>query len=108
MGLSWGGSLYPWKSAHVIATLVVGFLTCVAFVLYGSPLQLSYVVNEMLTLSAECYVRLKRPLIPMHLFKDPDYVVLTIVSAVGGMLYYSLNGKRLDLDLALMKMLTSS
>ena len=36
MGLSWGGSLYEWKSAHVISTLVVGFTTSVAFVLYGN------------------------------------------------------------------------
>jgi len=28
----------------------------------------------------------------MHLFKNLDYVVLTVVTAVGGMLYYSLNG----------------
>lgn len=35
MGLSWGGSLYPWKSAHVIATIVIGFVLYVAFVFYG-------------------------------------------------------------------------
>lgn len=35
LGLSWGGSAYPWGSAHVIATLVVGFCVCVLFVLYG-------------------------------------------------------------------------
>ena len=35
MGLSWGGSLYPWKSAHVIATLVVGLVLLVGFILYG-------------------------------------------------------------------------
>lgn len=40
----------------------------------------------------EIYAPLKRPLVPMHLFKNWDYNVLTIVSAVGGMLYYSLNG----------------
>src|SRR5690348_12837568 len=36
MGLSWGGILYPWKSAHVIGTIVAGFSTIVAFVLYGT------------------------------------------------------------------------
>lgn len=35
MGLSWGGSLYAWDSAHVIASLIIGFVLCVAFVLYG-------------------------------------------------------------------------
>lgn len=43
----------------------------------------------------ECYMPIKRPLIPMHLFKSRDFCVLTIVSAVGGMLYYSLNGATL-------------
>jgi hypothetical protein len=31
MGLSWGGVLHPWKSAHVIVTIVIGFLLMVAF-----------------------------------------------------------------------------
>src|ERR1700761_9006055 len=31
LGLSWGGSVYPWKSAHVIATMVVGGITMIAF-----------------------------------------------------------------------------
>ncbi|PWY77911.1 MFS drug transporter [Aspergillus eucalypticola CBS 122712] len=51
LGLTWGGGEYVWKSAHVIATLVVGFAVCVAFVLWewkGHPY----------------------PLIPMHIFKS--------------------------------------
>lgn len=35
LGLSWGGNLYPWGSAHVIAALVVGIVTLIAFVFYG-------------------------------------------------------------------------
>lgn len=34
MGLTWGGGEYPWDSAHVIATLVIGFVVCVAFVVW--------------------------------------------------------------------------
>jgi phosphoglycerol transferase MdoB-like AlkP superfamily enzyme len=52
MGVSWGGQLYPWKSAHVIATIVVGFLTLVVFTLY------------------EALMPLKEPLVPMYLFKN--------------------------------------
>ncbi|KAK4495960.1 hypothetical protein PRZ48_013228 [Zasmidium cellare] len=73
MGLSWGGVVYPWGSAHVIATLVAGAVTVIGFVLY------------------EIYMPLNRPLVPMHLFRSRDYCVLTVISAVGGMLYYSLN-----------------
>ena len=35
IGLAWGSGTYPWKSAHVIATIVVGAVTLIAFVLYG-------------------------------------------------------------------------
>ncbi|KAH8430008.1 putative MFS drug transporter [Aspergillus melleus] len=34
LGLTWGGGEYPWQSTYVIATLVVGFAICVAFVLW--------------------------------------------------------------------------
>ena len=34
LGLTWGGVDYPWDSAHVIATLIVGFVLSVAFVLW--------------------------------------------------------------------------
>ncbi|KAK5717217.1 hypothetical protein LTR15_009106 [Elasticomyces elasticus] len=73
MGLSWGGSLYAWNSAHVISTLVVGFVTSVVFVLW------------------ECFAPLERPLVPMRLFRSRGYCVLTLISGIGGMLYYSLN-----------------
>lgn len=37
IGLSWGSGVYPWKSAHVIVTIVVGAITLIIFVLYGKP-----------------------------------------------------------------------
>lgn len=52
IGLSWGGSVYPWTSSHVIATIVVSGLALIAFVLY------------------ECYMPLKEPLVPMYLFAN--------------------------------------
>lgn len=36
MGLSWGGVLYPWNSANVIVTLIIGFIVLVVFILYGT------------------------------------------------------------------------
>lgn len=95
MGLSWGGAVYPWKSAHVLATLIVGACTLVAFVLY------------------ENYMPLVDPLIPMHLFRNAgvytlypsfqssmsvkvhlltcffiDWVVSFLVLGLGGTVYY--------------------
>lgn len=34
LGLTWGGGEHPWESAHTIATLVVGFVVCAAFMLW--------------------------------------------------------------------------
>ncbi len=74
LGLSAGGTIHPWDSAYVIATLVVGGVTLVAFVLY------------------EIYMPLRRPLVPMELFKNYDYDIANILSIVGGMVYYSASG----------------
>lgn len=71
MGISWGGSYYPWKSAHVIATIVVGFLALVAFVLY------------------EAYMPLAEPLVPMHLFKNVPWVATMMVVSLGASVYYA-------------------
>ena len=35
IGISWGGSVYPWKSAKVVGTIVGGAMILVVFVLYG-------------------------------------------------------------------------
>ncbi|KAL1620662.1 hypothetical protein SLS54_006018 [Diplodia seriata] len=34
MALIWGGYNHPWKSAHVIATLVIGLVLIIAFIVY--------------------------------------------------------------------------
>ncbi|KAL4942070.1 hypothetical protein BDV06DRAFT_222489 [Aspergillus oleicola] len=51
LGLNWGGGEYPWDSAHVISTLVVGFFVCVAFVLWQ-------------------WRGAKYPLMPVHIFRS--------------------------------------
>lgn len=35
VGLSWGGSVYPWVSAEVLCTLLIGVATLAAFAVYG-------------------------------------------------------------------------
>ena len=73
LGFTWGQGTYPWRSAHVIAPLVVGVFTVVAFVLY------------------EAYVPLKQPLLPLRLFKHRNLVAVVFVGSVGQMVYYALN-----------------
>ncbi|KAK6369603.1 hypothetical protein LTS17_009509 [Exophiala oligosperma] len=70
MGLSWGGSAYPWDSAHVIATMVVGGCSLVALVLW------------------ECFANLSQPLIPMHLFRNIGWVVNVLTMCMAASCYY--------------------
>ncbi|KAF2122211.1 fungal trichothecene efflux pump [Lophiotrema nucula] len=72
MGISWGGALYPWNSAHVIATVVVGFASLVAFFVW------------------EAYGNLKEPLLPMHLLKNMKWNVTVLLWALGAAIYYAL------------------
>ncbi|CAK7205596.1 hypothetical protein SEUCBS139899_008374 [Sporothrix eucalyptigena] len=72
LGLSWGGTTHPWKSAATIAPIVIGFTTLVVLGFY------------------EAYANLKEPLFPPRLFKAVrQFTVPIIVMAVGGMQYYS-------------------
>ncbi|KPM45406.1 hypothetical protein AK830_g1218 [Neonectria ditissima] len=71
MGLNWGGSAYPWKSAHVIGTIVAGVVGLVLFVLW------------------ESFAKLKEPLVPMHLFKNHGWNAATILSGLGASVYYA-------------------
>lgn len=73
MGLSWGQVVYPWDSAHVIATIVVGFLALVGFVLW------------------DAYGHRGDPLLPLHLFKTRGYLAMVITAMVGSCVYYSMN-----------------
>ncbi|KAF2489135.1 fungal trichothecene efflux pump [Lophium mytilinum] len=72
IGLNWGGSSYPWKSAHTLGALLSGFATLVLFCIW------------------EAFCGLEYPLIPMSLFKSLKYDVLTICASVGCMVYYSM------------------
>lgn len=71
MGLSWGGTVYPWKSAYVIATIVVGLAALVAFVCY------------------ECFMDLKEPLVPMHIFSNYSWNASVILTGLGASVYYA-------------------
>lgn len=71
LGLSWGGTVHPWDSGYVLGTLITGVVVLIIFVLY------------------EVFMPLRRPLIPMHLFRNYDYDIANVLSVVGGMVYYS-------------------
>lgn len=70
MGISWGGVLYPWKSAHVISATVIGGVLLVAFFIY------------------EIYVPLKEPLLPKNLMTNRDWLVTVMIWSLGSSIYY--------------------
>ncbi|KAJ5668718.1 hypothetical protein N7462_009788 [Penicillium macrosclerotiorum] len=73
LGLSWGGSSYAWNSSHVVAVLVVGFVSLIAFVAY------------------EILVPMEQPLLPLSLLKNRGYSATVCSALVGNMVYFSMS-----------------
>lgn len=71
MGLSWGGTLHPWRSGHVIGTIVVGFLLIVAFFVW------------------EAKANLKEPLLPLHIISNKGWLVNMLLWSIGSSVYYA-------------------
>lgn len=72
VGVSWGGTLYPWTSATTLCPIIIGFMTLVGLGFY------------------EAYAPLKEPLFPPRLFRAlRHFTVPMLVMAIGGMQYYS-------------------
>ncbi|KAK4498863.1 hypothetical protein PRZ48_009373 [Zasmidium cellare] len=72
-GLNWGGVLYPWDSANVIATMVVGGVT-LFFILPAYEIFLSK--------------RGKEPYLPLHLFKNMRFMSAAWNNGLGACVYY--------------------
>ena len=73
LGFTWAEGAYPWKSAHVIASLVVGLVALVAFGIY------------------EVYMPLKQPLLPVKLFKVRNITACIFVGSTMQMVWLALN-----------------
>ncbi|KAK3071322.1 hypothetical protein LTR53_008827 [Teratosphaeriaceae sp. CCFEE 6253] len=71
IGLNWGGTLYPWNSAHVLGAFFAGIAGLVAFCVW------------------EAYCGLDYPLMPMRLFKNLKYDAIVACASIGAMVYYS-------------------
>ncbi|KAM0202274.1 hypothetical protein ACHAPI_001461 [Fusarium lateritium] len=72
IGLSWGGTTYPWKSAEVLCTLLIGIATLACFFVH------------------EAYFCRVQPLVPPRVFKNIGYVAVVSCATVASMVYYSL------------------
>ncbi|KIW76453.1 hypothetical protein Z517_11199 [Fonsecaea pedrosoi CBS 271.37] len=72
LGLSWGGAVHPWKSAHVLATIIVGGVSLIVFALW------------------ELFARLEEPLVPITLLASGPWTAAVVTSGIGASLYYAL------------------
>jgi MFS family permease len=71
LGVSWGGSKYPWNSAHVISFMVIGGTSFVAFILY------------------ETLAKPTEPLIPLELWKNRHFLVSSVLCGIGAGIFYA-------------------
>ena len=46
IGLSWGGTVYPWSSAHVVATLALGIAGFIVFLVYEAKWAVNPIVSR--------------------------------------------------------------
>jgi MFS family permease len=72
VGITWGGSTYPWNSKEVIATLTMG---CVGLVLFG--LYEAFIVKE--------------GILDHRLFQTMNFPILLFVCTIDGMLLLGVN-----------------
>ncbi|KAJ6092290.1 hypothetical protein N7467_004259 [Penicillium canescens] len=73
LGISWGGSVYPWKSAAVLSTIMIGGIVLVCFVCYESCCSPSNV------------------LVPMHLFSNLKWLAVVLTLSMAASMYYAFN-----------------
>lgn len=90
MGILWGGNTYPWSSAAVIASLVIGFAFFVIFGLHQAFIRKDGVFNHR-----ECD-RLRLVLatsadLSAGLFKNRNFPIALVTIFVEGIVYITLN-----------------
>lgn len=71
MGVSWGGTIYPWKSPAVISSISIGAVLLISLFVYESFVQIEY------------------PAIPVNLFANKGFMALVCCATVASMFYYS-------------------
>ncbi|KAL5044313.1 hypothetical protein BDW71DRAFT_186362 [Aspergillus fruticulosus] len=80
LGTAWGGSTYPWVSAQVLATLIIGGLCFALFFVYEYLLENGVFGRIFQT---------QKPMLPYSMFKKLDTLRLAILQLAAGAAMYS-------------------
>ncbi|KAK2053642.1 MFS general substrate transporter [Colletotrichum caudatum] len=71
LGISWGGSIYPWTSVAVLCTIILGGVILVGFVLY------------------EWRCPATQPLVPLAMFRNTGWVAVLLTLSMAASMYYA-------------------
>ncbi|KAI0466669.1 fungal trichothecene efflux pump [Xylaria cf. heliscus] len=71
IGISVGGTVYPWKSATTLSTIIIGGVLLIILFIY------------------ESYADLQYPAIPVKFFRNRGFISLVACATVATMFYYS-------------------
>jgi MFS family permease len=104
IGLSWGGTTYPWTSAEVLAPLIVGVALVAFFFVYGkSMLLISSTYEHTCCCASSCNIPLHntnppsseayfcrvQPLMPPRMFRNIGFDSVIATATIASMVYYS-------------------
>lgn len=78
VGLSWGGTVYPWRSAPVLGTLVVGIVTLIAFGFYEQHVAAARDGSH------------GGAIMPPRIFRSVEYVAVVMIATLSSMIYFSM------------------
>jgi len=81
LGTAWGGSTFPWSSAGVITSLVIGSVLLVCFAVYESSFEPGRYLSRRLPKTI--------PMIPFTLLRNKDVGLVCLIAAATGTALYS-------------------
>ena len=89
VALTWGGHTYPWSDSRVVAPLVVGAASLIAFGLYGRLVVREFKDNRLHAL-IEAF-GIEHGLIDHRFLASRNFLLILSVSFIDGMLLYGVN-----------------
>ena len=81
LGTAWGGSTYPWDSAAVIVSLILGIVLFISFFYWEYLLEPGHLLSRVFPKT--------KPMLPYYLFRYRDVGLVAIIQTATGTAIYS-------------------